>query len=706
MLRRKLLSFLRNGVGAAGLLWIPTLYLLHEAFTPAPSAGVLGAVFVLGALLQGGLYLVANRGFFIGARPPLQLVAAAAGLAAAAAGVAGGLPLLLHGVSVGPALEIRPAALALAAAQLLALESSVFATRVGFRAMVEFAEAARERARAAARVLLPVGTFHLDRVLARLDQVSARAGAGQGADEARREIRDLAHELRLRWDDRFARFVPWASAARLVAAFLELLGARYGGRLQVAALDRRERLEAVPVRSATPCALLDAVAVRLPEGARIAVVSSAEAGGLRLSLSASGLADQRPEPFAGLLLDELRAALRSGVRVSREVTDAGWQIDLWYPAARAPGPVDAVERRFGAAELELLEGDEGSGQTKRVYRRGDEVLKVHFDAAFDPKPTLLEDEFYIMRRLSGHGRWFPEVTGTGRQPGYHWLSYRFEPGTPLDVWLADDAHRAHGLRILLDVHQVVQRLAELGVAHRDLNPRNVIVRGDGSLVLIDFDQAVADAPEYRGADLDGAAEGVAKNDLRSFLEQTDLARCANDAVRCLSEHWPSADAPFELGLAGHLFPGQEPWDQLWYPILEEVGSLAGRRVLDCGSAAPLFGLFAASHQAQVTIRPGSRAAAALVRDLGPRIGGHLDLADRPEDSAVADYDLAVCLEAPDVESQLEALPLERVAALAVTWPGDAQRLAERLGRAGLGAPRTIAFTSRLVPLLLCQRQDP
>ncbi len=67
--------------------------------------------------------------------------------------------------------------------------------------------------------------------------------------------------------------------------------------------------------------------------------------------------------------------------------------------------------------------------------------------AFDPKPTLLEDEFFIMRRLAGQGRWFPEVTGTGHRPGYHWLSYRFEPGTPLDVWLADPARRVHCLRI-------------------------------------------------------------------------------------------------------------------------------------------------------------------------------------------------------------------------------------------------------------------
>ena len=88
MLRRKLVSFVRNGLGPAGLLWIPTLYLLHAAFTPSPSIGVLAAVFTLGAFLQGVLYLIANRGFFIGARPRFQLVAAGAGLSAAAAGPA------------------------------------------------------------------------------------------------------------------------------------------------------------------------------------------------------------------------------------------------------------------------------------------------------------------------------------------------------------------------------------------------------------------------------------------------------------------------------------------------------------------------------------------------------------------------------------------------------------------------------------------
>ena len=172
MLRRKLRFFLEHGVGAAALLWIPTLYLLHAAFTPAPPALALGAVLVLGMLLQVVLYGVSNRRFFIGARPPLQLALAGLGLATLAAGVAGGLPLLLHARTAGDGLVVRSGALGLAAAQLVVLQYRVFMGRVGFRSLVVFAEAAGRRARSSARVLLPVGTFQLGRVLGRLEELA------------------------------------------------------------------------------------------------------------------------------------------------------------------------------------------------------------------------------------------------------------------------------------------------------------------------------------------------------------------------------------------------------------------------------------------------------------------------------------------------------------------------------------------------------
>jgi hypothetical protein len=702
MVGRKLASFARNGLGPAALLWIPTLYLLRQAFDPAPPWPVLAAILLAGLGVQGFLYVVANRGFFLGRRPPYQLRLAAAALAALSMGAAAGLPLLAHLRAGGAGIETNTGAASLAGAQLFALAYAVFARRVRFRTLVQFAEGARRRARSAARILLPVGTFHLDRVLRRLEELGEGAPGREARESPEREIRELVRELRVRWDDRLARPVPWATAAPLLGSFLDLLANRHGDRLEVAPLERRERLDHACVRASPACALLEAAAMHLPEDSRMAVCSSEEEGMLRLSVTASGFAEPAPLRLEGALLEEIRTSLRAGVRVSREWRGDTLLIDLRYPSAPSVPSEDDFALRFGPQIEPIAEGD--PAVRKRLYRRGDEVIKVHFDGGFDPKPTLIDDEFYIMRRLCGHARWFPEITGTGRQPGYRWISYRYEPGTPLDLWLQRDSGRTHALHLLLDFQQLLRSLAELGVAHRDLNPGNLIVRPDQSLVLIDYDQAVADTPEFLGADLDGAPRGTAKNDLASLLDRAELTRSANDAVRVLGEHWPQPEAPFELELAGHLFPGREPFAPLFYALRDEVGTLAGLRVLDQGSAAPLFGLFAASHGARVTISSRDRAGAELASRLAGRMGISLEIQEGSCAPAGPRFDLVVSLEPEGAVSALDALPLERAGAVALTVSGDPASLARQGTARGFRAPRTLAFTSALTPLLLFERE--
>ena len=195
----------------------------------------------------------------------------------------------------------------------------------------------------------------------------------------------------------------------------------------------------------------------------------------------------------------------------------------------------------------------------------------------------------------------------------------------------------------------------LGVSHRDLNPGNFIVRDDGSLVLIDFDQAVADAPEFRGADLDGSTGNRAKNDFESLLERAGLIRRANDLISQLAGCWPSSDAAFELEIAAHRFPGRLRWADLWHPIVEEIGALAGLRVLDWHSSMPLFAFFAASHGARVSVAAPDADAAALLHQLSPMVGGLQELGSALPASAAADFDLVVCLSPPDAQLAVDAL---------------------------------------------------
>ncbi|MBW2361405.1 MAG: phosphotransferase [Deltaproteobacteria bacterium] len=695
----RLASWLRNGIGVTGLLWIPTLFLLRTSLQPAPSAAALGAVLGLGMLIQGAFYAISNRAWFIGARPPLALVAAGAALALAGEVVALGLPLLLDPFrAVGP-LEIRGTPLLLAAAQLFVLLFRAFTGRVAFRAMVEHADDVRERARAASRVLLPVGGFQLGRVVERFDDL-AEAARERGDTAAADGLAAQARELRLRWDERFDRSVPWATAAVLVEAHLSQLSERSGGDIKVEGLARSEALDGVGVRCAAPCALLDALTMRLARGGRVKVESRAMDGALELVLLAEGAERSEAPAVAVPVLDELREMLRAGIDVAVERSGAGWRVSLRYPPSPTPLPIAELESGIGNVALELLEGDERPDKPKRVYRRGNQVVKVHRKGLHDPKPTLLEDEYFLMRRLGGQGGWFPEVTGTGCGPGHEWLSYRYEPGTPLDAWLADAANRTHWLRLLFDLHEMVRRLAELGVSHRDLNPGNVIVRPDGRPVLIDFDQTVADAPEWQGADLGGAGDDRAKNDLRALIERAGLTRRANDLVRCIARHTSGRCAPFELGVAGHRFPGTEPLANLWYPIRDELGPLAGLRILDTGSAAPWLGLLAASHGARVVVRPQDAGCRALVEELAPAIGGDLEIDPTPR----GDFDVVASLAAGRSEGFDAPEGLTTGAAAIFLGPQGGLEALRALGEAGFPSVRPIAFTSGLVPLLLACRR--
>jgi hypothetical protein len=101
--------------------------------------------------------------------------------------------------------------------------------------------------------------------------------------------------------------------------------------------------------------------------------------------------------------------------------------------------------------------------------------------------------------------------------------------------------------------------------------------------------------------------------------------------------------------------------------------------------------------------PDGDASEALAHALAPLAGSRLEVARGAE--VADDYDLAICLPEDGVDAPLPTFPLERVAALVVAWGGDPKQLADRVEPAGLEPTRTLAFTSRLNPLLLFRRPD-
>jgi serine/threonine protein kinase len=97
--------------------------------------------------------------------------------------------------------------------------------------------------------------------------------------------------------------------------------------------------------------------------------------------------------------------------------------------------------------------------------------------------------------LVGHGLW-PAL-----KPRFLFLVTPYVRGLPLDVWA--QVHNPHALQVADLVRQAARLLGEVhaaGVVHRDVKGPNLLVHGEGQLVLVDFGVATYEG----GADGDGA----------------------------------------------------------------------------------------------------------------------------------------------------------------------------------------------------------
>ncbi|PPQ69462.1 hypothetical protein CVT26_002872 [Gymnopilus dilepis] len=53
-------------------------------------------------------------------------------------------------------------------------------------------------------------------------------------------------------------------------------------------------------------------------------------------------------------------------------------------------------------------------------------------------------------------------------------------------------------RVISDIKSGLEFLRKLGLVHDDINPRNIMLRGDGHAVIIDFDSCTAVGGKSRG----------------------------------------------------------------------------------------------------------------------------------------------------------------------------------------------------------------
>ncbi len=115
------------------------------------------------------------------------------------------------------------------------------------------------------------------------------------------------------------------------------------------------------------------------------------------------------------------------------------------------------------------------------FEQGALVIKISKSEAINSRLIL---EAKVMRDLAGHPG-IPELVDVARHRGRTVIITRYVEGRTLsDVLpLEDDRSRD---RIAYQLMDVVSHLHDMDIVHRDIKPDNIIVRPDGTIVLLDY----------------------------------------------------------------------------------------------------------------------------------------------------------------------------------------------------------------------------
>ena len=185
-----------------------------------------------------------------------------------------------------------------------------------------------------------------------------------------------------------------------------------------------------------------------------------------------------------------------------------------------------VGKATGRGRVLLLDTESGPAVLKQ-YLRGGWAARVSRDryvfSGFDRSRPLME--FKILEQLSAAGLPVPEpLAAMCRQQGRvysGWLmTRRILDAEPL----ADQVAIRRGDPLMWrKTGACIRRFHEFGLVHADLNARNILVGGDDSIHLVDFDRARIRKGESRayGANLRRLHRSLEKNwpdSFRGYLE--------------------------------------------------------------------------------------------------------------------------------------------------------------------------------------------
>ena len=219
-------------------------------------------------------------------------------------------------------------------------------------------------------------------------------------------------------------------------------------------------------------------------------------------------------------------------------------------AAAAPAPpAQPTPQRVGAFRVVREVGRGGMGVVLEAHdeQLGRRVALKLLPPELAPSPSArarFRREAELAGRLDHPG--IATVYGAGVADGHPWIAMRFVEGRTLARSIAEardagargarlgpalEGGRAAALRVAACLAQVARALHfahERGVVHRDVKPSNVVVRPDGTPVLLDFGLAIGaeieDVSLTRTGDTPGTPNYLAPEVVDGSLRRPDV-RC-------------------------------------------------------------------------------------------------------------------------------------------------------------------------------------
>lgn len=398
---------------------------------------------------------------------------------------------------------------------------------------------------------------------------------------------------------------------------------------------------------------------------------------------------------------------------------------------------------------------------RRVYLRGDSVVKIEMPQSMlskDLRRQTLQGEYQTYLDCAGI-RGIPIVQAWNEHEDVHALFLQRMPGEPIDIkklgWFST-------LATTLRLFVLSLRLAGRGVSHNDFDPSNILRSENGSISLIDFDQAtkssrfVAIVRVFFGrprqdalimtsvfyllkikteltmekllpAPIFNALRRVKRSltQAKNSRQLPVLGESATAQQQKLLSAWriaqrSDANAPgagvayYEIEDGEYVFPGERPWIDRW-DVLRQTADFNNKRILELGCNMGLLSIWLLKH---------GNAAHSMAVDHDAEIIESARLVaeamDVSVDFGVADFDAA-----EPWEEQLLASKADIVFALNIlNWVENKDRLLdflanfevvvfeghdtfevekERFASRGFNDVELVSVSERSRPLIVCKK---